>query len=36
MSHIKIKLHESQLNFIKDTCKEFNYDPGELINILHK
>ncbi len=36
MSHIKIKLNEQQVNQLKEVCKEFNNDPGELINVLHK
>ncbi len=36
MSHIKVKINEKQLADIKDICKSFNNDPGELINVLHK
>jgi NADP-reducing hydrogenase subunit HndA len=32
----KIKLSEKKLQEIKDICKSFNNDKGELINILHK
>ncbi len=36
MSHIKIKLNEIQVAQLKDVCKQFNNEPGELINVLHK
>lgn len=36
MSHIKIKLHENQVEKIKEICASFSNDPGELINVLHK
>jgi len=36
MSSIKVELKESQVAQIKDLCKTFNYDPGELINVLHR
>ena len=31
-----IKLSESKINFVKDICKSFNNEPGEVINVLHK
>ncbi len=31
-----IKLSESKINFIKDVCKSFRNDGGEVINVLHK
>jgi NADH-quinone oxidoreductase subunit E/NADP-reducing hydrogenase subunit HndA len=31
-----IKLAESSLKTIKDICASFNYNPGDLINVLHK
>lgn len=36
MSHIKIELKPDQVAKIKEICKSFNNDPGELINVLHK
>jgi NADP-reducing hydrogenase subunit HndA len=36
MSSIKIKLKENDLQQLKDVCKSFNNEPGELINVLHK
>lgn len=36
MSHIKVKLHENQVEKIDEICASFNNDPGELINVLHK
>jgi NADH-quinone oxidoreductase subunit E/NADP-reducing hydrogenase subunit HndA len=36
MSSIKINLKEKDVNQIEDICKSFNYEPGELINVLHK
>jgi len=32
----KIKLAETKLQELKDVCKSFNYEKGELINVLHK
>lgn len=32
----KIKLAENKLKALTEVCSEFNNDPGELINILHK
>ena len=31
-----IKLSEAKVNFIKDVCKSFGNDGGEVINVLHK
>ena len=31
-----IKLSEDKINFIKDVCKSFRNDGGEVINVLHK
>lgn len=36
MTSIKIKLKEKDVEQLKIVCKEFNNDPGELINVLHK
>jgi NADH-quinone oxidoreductase subunit E/NADP-reducing hydrogenase subunit HndA len=36
MSSVKVELKQSQVDKIKDICKSFNNNPGELINILHK
>jgi NADH-quinone oxidoreductase subunit E/NADP-reducing hydrogenase subunit HndA len=36
MSHIKIELKKEQVAKIKEICKSFNNDSGELINVLHK
>ncbi len=36
MSNIKIELKKSQVETIKEICKSFNNNPGELINVLHK
>ena len=36
MSSIHIKLKESDCSAIKEICKSFNNEPGELINVLHK
>lgn len=36
MSTVKIELKPHQVEQIKQICKEFNNDPGELINVLHK
>lgn len=33
---VKIKLAENKLKALTGVCAEFNNDPGELINILHK
>ncbi len=31
-----IKLSESKINFVKDVCKRYNNEAGEVINVLHK
>lgn len=36
MSHIKVELKKEQVAKIKDICKSFNNEAGELINVLHK
>jgi NADH-quinone oxidoreductase subunit E/NADP-reducing hydrogenase subunit HndA len=36
MSTIKVELKQYQVEQLKAICKEFNNDPGELINVLHK
>lgn len=36
MSSIKIKLHQQDIDKLKDVCASFNNAPGELINVLHK
>jgi len=36
MSSIKVKLNPSEVEKLKGACAEFNNDPGELINVLHK
>ncbi len=36
MSSIKIKLKDKDLNQLKEVCKSFNNEGGELINVLHK
>ena len=36
MTEVKNKLNPTQINQIKEICKSFNNDKGELINILHK
>ncbi|MCK9323976.1 MAG: NAD(P)H-dependent oxidoreductase subunit E [Bacteroidales bacterium] len=36
MSSIKIELHENQIEQLVEVCREFNNEPGELINVLHK
>lgn len=36
MSHIKLELKPEQIAKIKEICKSFNNDSGELINVLHK
>jgi len=35
MSTIKVELKRHQIEQIKNVCKQFNNDSGELINILH-
>lgn len=36
MSSIKVELKKSDVDKLKDICKSFNNDGGELINVLHK
>jgi len=36
MSAIKIKLKEKDVVQLKEVCRSFNNEPGELINVLHK
>ena len=36
MSAIKIKLRENDLQQLREVCKSFNNEAGELINVLHK
>lgn len=36
MSSIKIELKDFQIEQLKSICKEFDNQPGELINVLHK
>ena len=36
MTSIKIKLKEKDVAQLKQVCKEFNNEAGELINVLHK
>ncbi len=36
MSSVKIELNKDQVEKIREICKSFNNDPGELINVLHK
>jgi len=36
MSSIKVELKKSDIEKLKDICRSFNNDPGELINVLHK
>ena len=36
MSHIKVELKKEDVAKIKEICKAFNNNPGELINVLHK
>ncbi len=36
MSAIKIRLKENDLQQLKDVCRSFNNQEGELINVLHK
>ena len=36
MSAIKIRIKDKDLQQLKDICKSFDNDPGELINVLHK
>lgn len=36
MSSIKIELHDNQVKDLQEVCRQFNNDPRELINVLHK
>jgi len=36
MSSIKVELKKSDVDKLKDICKSFHNDGGELINVLHK
>lgn len=36
MSRIKVELRKDQVDKIKEICKSFDNDGGELINVLHK
>ena len=36
MSSVKIELREDQIEKIEEICKSFNYEHGELINVLHQ
>jgi len=36
MTSIKVKLKEKDVEQLKQVCKDFNNEPGELINVLHK
>ena len=36
MSRIKVELRKDQIDTIKDICKSFDHQEGELINVLHK
>lgn len=36
MSNVKIKLHQKDIDRLKEVCASFNNDSGELINVLHK
>lgn len=36
MSSIKVELRKDQINKIKEICKSFDNESGELINVLHK
>ncbi len=36
MSHIKVELKKEQVAKIKEICKSFNNEAGELINVLHQ
>ena len=36
MSNIKVELRKDQIEKIKEICKSFNNESGELINVLHK
>jgi NADP-reducing hydrogenase subunit HndA len=36
MTHIKVKLHRKDVDTLIEVCKEYNNEPGELINVLHR
>ncbi|MBN1988351.1 MAG: NAD(P)H-dependent oxidoreductase subunit E [Bacteroidales bacterium] len=36
MSHVKVELKKEDVAKIKEICKTFHNNPGELINVLHK
>jgi NADP-reducing hydrogenase subunit HndA len=36
MSNIKVELRKDQVDKIKEICRSFDNNPGELINVLHK
>ncbi len=36
MSHIKVELKREDVAKLKEICKSFNNEPGELISVLHK
>jgi NADP-reducing hydrogenase subunit HndA len=36
MSRIKVELKKKDVDTIKEICKSFDNNPGELINVLHK
>jgi NADH-quinone oxidoreductase subunit E/NADP-reducing hydrogenase subunit HndA len=36
MASVKIKMREEHIAKIKEICKKFNNDSGELINVLHQ
>jgi NADH:ubiquinone oxidoreductase 24 kD subunit len=36
MSHIKVELKKEDVAKLKEICKSFNNEAGELINVLHK
>jgi NADP-reducing hydrogenase subunit HndA len=36
MTMIKVDLKPNQIEQLKSICQQFNNDPGELINVLHK
>src|SRR4030042_2744586 len=36
MSSIKVELKKSDVDKLKEICKSFQNNPGELINVLHK
>jgi len=36
MSHIKVELKKEQVAKLKEICKSFDNEGGELINVLHK